>query len=1074
MRSPRRGVGRGHFSNSSRGVNPNPPRGRGQQPANMAARVPGTDAPVSRPPLSAHHKTQLLQLKSGLDTFKPTENQLNQLTQFMQQLHQTQWQLKLAVRDHGQESPVPGLCQALLRLVTDLDAALQGPPDAARHAPTREPSRNSLPLVALSKDQVEQLSLGVSALAYNANKLPFPPGQLSEAKTALAGINAKLMRRTLALGGSGALDTDQRLNICNMVRRLVVAGVLGNEPFSHVETQKFCTQVFKCFGDWAAGGHVPASPHDLGKCASQIETMFDYKLGGVTDDGNADVLAEVLKWLLHADALGRIESQGAAVALNGIASLVKRLLECGKIKVQDRALDSGWGRLIHAIYSFDAVTMVGQDGRPLAGFANLLRIMIDVGLVEQWLSVVPGQDQGQDQAQAPELARQFAIAYKKVVAGVHHPTLGEVCDLQTVSSLFIAIKAGEKKRQEGWTPPEQWFAREDLAKAAEVVLQALPQGRLESVQDQQAVGGLFSGLGFLWQEGLISVRGKGLDCLHKLLNAVTATDNWERRHVLGMVSILLKLLDDKHVNEERLNPICDVLMGFRKMGWRRQDIVDWAKRPTPKPRPTPLPLVLDAGQPHEQAKPGSVTRLVGETTLAQIQMPASAPASQPGNHGLAGLGLDSPTEWICDPDGFMQPARTRDRAEPQWKTVPIASSSAAVQRTTTNTTSTTTTSSTNTSASTRTTTTVVTAAHDQPAAVKAEWLRLITLPNGDPSAKLAALAKRHPECLTWVDRNGRDTLWHLVTGHKLDSLYALVSDEFIQYRPSISKSKKKVLVEVLSKNASLVAPWLLLKLFGVEVKWSSLSAPVAVAPAPSLNSGLTSKFLIDFSNAVFAGDALTLSPLLQQDAISAMSEITRRSMLEAVVLHGHVQVLKLLLALESFRTLVGMASTTQPSLAHIALILLSTFVPTVVNGQPRFKPEHLHAKHIFSLLLTEPALRVTACLPNNAGQDALLLAISHQLWPQVEEMLQFTEFYHRMQMLNAERTDLLRYAVTRGHVELVRILNRFSEVRALYAPPGSELLPLELAVVRGFAPIAKLLLEDHSAYDNLNVSLRPS
>lgn len=1035
MRRSLAGIGRGHSGNSSRGADPHPLRG-GAAPASVTSRAPATRPLEAKPAIPEARKRELEQLKAQIQITPITEISFNQLEQLMDVLHRAQNTLKLALRDYPDQSPVPELCQKLLWWLEQLDSSLQGPAKAGRHAPLREASRTCLPLLALSKEKLESLCLGLSALLNSRSRLPFPPDQIDAARASLSSVTAKLMERTLALGGAGALALGQMQNICNMVRRLVVAGMLDADHASQEATRNFCAQVFAHFVQWADKDHSFDSPHDLGKCASLIEMMFDHKLGGVADAKREKDLARVLAWLVSPSALSHIEQDSAAVSLVGIDNLVKRLLECGKLDVRDRDLDPMWERLLHAMCSLNAKAQVDTDGRPLSGFVNLLRTMHDSDLIAQW-KTAPDPAQA---APAPALAARYTKTYRHLVAAISDPAFDKVGDLQTVSNLISGVKSAEKQRRQGWSPEEQWLGRGELEVAAERLLSALPSANLNGLRDPKTVGALFSGLGYLWQEQLLGARGKALDCLLSLLQPLAASSDWERRHVLGLLPPLMHLLDQQQVDAQRLQPVFNALLGRRTGGWDRDEVLVWSRRAPPPPRPAPLPLVVQAG-----ALPGppkaSEPRLVGETRLSQVQPLASLPP-EPASRNLPSVvlhGAWSPN-WEADADGFVQ---LRGRAPSHTTTTTTATTPTPTTTTTTTTTrpgrgtSTTTTTTTTTrpgtgtattttAATFTTTTTSVTPKRDLPGAVRDEWLRLVTLPNADPSAKLVTLVKRHPECLSLLDPQGRDTFWLLFTSGKLKSLGALVDDERIQYRPTISKTRRKELVRLLSASPNPTAQLLMAKLFALDAPPEAGLAPPeanrdpAPRPAPAERppaSILNPKSWIDFVNALYAGEVPALSAQLQRNIDVGMDPIARGSMLEAAVASGQVEVLRMLLARESFGALLGQKTTFDDSLLHIALKAVSAGELSLVGADVSQK--RLRAGQIVSVLLEAPAVRARACVLNLEGQNALLLAVTLKLWPQVREMLGYPEFqahvetgsngHHLLvQVLMAGQSDLLQ------------------------------------------------------------------
>ncbi len=431
-RSDNSGVRRNEANRRGRGARAGGAGRGGHQPA-LAARARRETPQVIGTPVPQELVDVFNNLKYLADTITISAATLTQFKEFMQQLHGAQSQIEMALRLHAGQEPLPALCRAMLRLVENLDAALQGEVRREDYEPASEPARDRLPLNSLEIEDVEKLCLGLSALAYSHHRQPFPAEEFGAACKALASLTKKLIGQANALGGEKSLADGQLLNIGNMPRRFLAGRLIDVWHKDQQATLIYMKEEFKTFCAWAKEKHALDGAHNLGKTASQVLSMVD--VGLATD---VKGLAMVLAWLLRKESLATMREEGNTVALSSVVSLVTRLLQKKKFKPGNRDLDKMWFRLAASIAALDAKALVGGDGRTLASYANLLAEMLGKDLPTAWQTAYD-QLAKKDDARAKkllDLIRQFDDAISNVLGAICDPAFKRLADLQSLSVLL--------------------------------------------------------------------------------------------------------------------------------------------------------------------------------------------------------------------------------------------------------------------------------------------------------------------------------------------------------------------------------------------------------------------------------------------------------------------------------------------------------------------------------------------------------------------------------------------------------------------------------------------------------------
>lgn len=1020
----------------------------GPTPAAGAALVQATRSDAdsrlpSGPALPSELAETLSVLTQNLHDCKPDAAHFRDLEAVFLNLHDFQFDIETAMREHAKQPQVAALRRAALGFVQRLDAGLQGKA-AAPDGSDSEPF-DRLPLSWLDITRIHMLCLGVSILVSNPKLPVFPETEFDKAGTALSSIVAKLMRQVAALAedaeDASFMKRGELLDIHNLIRRLVVAGLLDPRHSDQKATRMFCSRVFKTAQGWAEKEGtslltpLPVVPEknaqaletkEMGKLSAQLEMLYDHGLTGASRKVQSEAFVKILSWLLGSASMNQMLGESNLVPFSSVVNLVKRFLEQGKLDAGDRRLDAMWSGIVGAIAGADATRMVGGDGRIHSSFANVLRVMLDQGLPQKWREAAL-QTQGADLDKLQALRTKFAAAWFQVLATVCDPAFDAVHDLQTISNLFSAVKACDKHLPDiaGSASTDPAPTVKSMRAAASRLVQALPQARLPALQGGQAVGGLLTGLGYAWKRGLVMATGKPVQCLLSLVDNLIAIKQWAPQHRGAVVQVLTWLLASQLVSRERLAPVLTSVLG--KGDWSDAALqAHLSNCPEVEPVEVLHLQVDEAIEAPEKSPRRPSPRLVGETRLKPappaLTESSSTPAPRPSS-GAAHLSRALKSEAGSE-TGFLMPTKTARRHSDQAASrasgasaalavAGTASTGTATTSTTSNTRITTTKSTTSntrvatttsttsnsritttTAAASTTTTTAISPAPVPPRSVvkppapdaaqrRQEWLDLVQLKAADPHVKLLRLARAHPDLLQVLDAQGHGLLWHLLLSGKPQSLAKLIG--MPGWKPQLSPELEGEVLRCLGEIDCAPA---------VKDAVKSLLPSLKADQRKRLNESLNAvpedpaiKLSNKLNHAILVADAQQVAALMLAPAFTKLPSMQTEQLLVVAIQNGDVGVVKQLLACPAFQARLGARHKDYGSVLHIALIGLAA-----EEGMGADALKILRWRQLISLLISHVSVRMAARLSHPDFDTALALAISMDNPEVVREMLQYKEF----------------------------------------------------------------------------------
>jgi hypothetical protein len=674
---------------------------------------------------------------------------------------------------------------------------------------------------SLDAEAIRSLCHGLSVCASPSAGIICDGSRKRTVNSALQAITDTLLTRLKQLGMPEAASANGAvLDILNWVSRGLKNDLLiESEPI-----RASFGRALELFAGWLGSDQSRGflSVHQLAKCAVQIDLIVKRKLvtrDAQTEEGQANraLLTQCGLGLCSKNALERLGG-GAdgpdGVSLINVCNAVKDLLQARLLRTDDAALLSGLARLLGLIAQVSSWQMGEGNGQVLSNCGNFVRTLIELGVPAQ-----PG----------------FASALP-VLEAVCRKVIGEVNDPgfkkkhaggQAISNLISFVKVCEKRLQLQKGPARSTqsnganaLSRDALIQAASVLCAKLWTEDAQAFSKPESIGGLLSGLCYLWHRGLVALAAADRDWIAALLGSLARIQSkrWDDTSRAVVLPALEALMDRGLTTLDAAQPALARLLDVAPAstaGYTRQDLAQAIQRlgvvqeemealpPPAQPSasaPVPTPATASAAAAPSREIPG-LTRLVMPTTTASI-LPIAHSSAAP-----AKLASRVPAGPVSD--AWQTPSKVA-RGDNSHPTLPVAATAPQVQvRASAPKPSAALPSQAQTAAaaplstSTQSKVQQTAAGKGKPAApqgkvngdgkVKAkgkpqtpaqQWFALLKGQDKDCLTRLKKLAQSQPSLLNGTDGGGRGALFHAIARGKADVVTWLAThDKYVQRAP---------------------------------------------------------------------------------------------------------------------------------------------------------------------------------------------------------------------------------------------------------------------------------------------------
>jgi TPR repeat protein len=648
---------------------------------------------------------------------------------------------------------------------------------------------------SLDASDIRSLCLGLSVCASPSAGVLFDTAQQCRVVPALQAITDCLLKQLSMLGmPESASANGTVLDILNWVSRglkseLLVGSKVIRESYG---------QALELFASWLGSDHTRGflSVHQLAKCAVQIDLMVKRSLvplkadttQGVADQlllaqcaDNRAFLRRCAMGLGSPAALARLDTGAAgsssssaqrtvdAVSLINLCNAFRTLLDTRVLQADDSDLAAPLSRLLNLMLHLTPQQLCAGTSQTLSNCSNFLRTVFETGLHAQ-----------------PDMTRALENASTHLIATINGPAYAQGCaGSQAISNLMSFVKLCDKRLKQPDTDKKP-FSQADLVRAARTLYGQLMKHDADEFHGVEAIGGLLSGLCYLWRQGLVLLCGKESEWIASLMRSVAGIDaaRWGDKSRKVMLPALQVLIEMGTMTLGAAQPALAVLLrgpAGASSGYTAADlaqaikglgVVEEAVVAVP---PDAIALPASVPAPVPAAPPEELPRAIPGLTKLVVAMPAASPLTasimpapaQRREHDRLAQGEWQMPAKVARNESRHTPMPEVDASWPTW-------SDAGMNTATSSTTTTTTTcSSTSTSSTPSTTKPARKGAQAQhkpaPAAPKAkpqkpaqQWFALLENKGGIDLKKLQDLARSQPGLLNKDDESGRNALFYAI------------------------------------------------------------------------------------------------------------------------------------------------------------------------------------------------------------------------------------------------------------------------------------------------------------------------
>ena len=393
---------------------------------------------------------------------------------------------------------------------------------------------------SLDAQDIRSICLGLSACASPTAGIVFNAAQQRGAGPALKGITDSLLTRLAVLRMPESATTNGAvLDILNWVGHGLKTGLI--EPNALIRTS--FGKALALFAGWLNGNRLRGfmSVKQIAKCAVQIDLMVKRRLVALDADtpqgaANRMLLAQCAMGLGSAGALVQFDTASAsssgqgtvdAVALINVCNAFSRLLDARLLGSDNSALAAPLSRLLALILRLTSQQLCAGNGQILSNCSNFVRTLFETGFSTE--------------AELAPLLEKASVHLIDTVNGADF-ALG-YANSQPLSNLMSFVKLCDKRLQAkaGNGKPGQ----AELISAAGVLYGQLMLHDPAQFRGAEAIGGLLSGLCYLWRRGLVALsgtEGKWVDVLMRNVAGMGA-ESWSDKSRRVMLPTLLALIE---------------------------------------------------------------------------------------------------------------------------------------------------------------------------------------------------------------------------------------------------------------------------------------------------------------------------------------------------------------------------------------------------------------------------------------------------------------------------------------------------------------------------------------------------
>jgi ankyrin repeat protein len=267
------------------------------------------------------------------------------------------------------------------------------------------------------------------------------------------------------------------------------------------------------------------------------------------------------------------------VALLNVTNTVKAALEQRLLALTDPALQPALGRLIDTIGRLSPASLMGSaiDGRPLANFSNFLRKLGELqtlmpgqsaqltGLAGACASLVQTiNDETFDYIEPDSQVLANLVSFIKF-CDKHASTQSSSVTVTTASTTATSTTTASTSRTDRITP---LLSTPLLQQAAGQVMMFLLEATTDELREPETIGGLLSGLDYLWRRKLVVPSTQIKELAETLLQQVGQHkgSTWNDQRKVTLLPALLGMLNSGMVNERALQPALAVLLSGARTG----------------------------------------------------------------------------------------------------------------------------------------------------------------------------------------------------------------------------------------------------------------------------------------------------------------------------------------------------------------------------------------------------------------------------------------------------------------------------------------------------------------------------
>jgi TPR repeat protein len=741
------------------------------------------------------------------------------------------YQLKqLKAPDSANLADIVRLFSSLKANAADIERALWQAPDGApvsrlsdavvtflrqfNHALGQQPELCDI----LDASDIRSLCLGLSVCASPSAGVLFDAAQQRRVGPALQGITERLLKQLSVLGmPESASANGVVLDTLNWVSRGLKSELLES---SKVIRESY-GQALGLLASWLGSDHSRGflSVHQLAKCAVQVDLMVKRSLvplkadtaQGVADQllltqcaDNRAFLRRCAMGLGSPSALARLDTGAAsssssssssgstqrtvdAVSLINLCNAFRTLLDTRVLQADDSDVAAPLSRLLNLMLHLTPQQLCAGTSQTLSNCSNFVRTLFEMGLHAQ-----PGMTQALENASTQLIATINGPAYAQGYA-----------NSQAISNLMSFIKLCDKQLKQPNTGKKP-FSQADLVRAASTLYGQLMTHDADEFHGVEAIGGLLSGLCYLWRQGLLLPCGTEREWVASLMRSVAGIDaaRWGDKSRKVMLPALQVLVEMGAMTLGAAQPALAVLLrgpAGASSGYTAADLAQAimglgvAEESVLALPPDAIALPVSAPAPAPAAPPAELPRAIPGLTRLVVEVPAAPPLTastipapaQRREHDRVAQG-----EWQMP----VKVARNESRHAPMpevdasWPTWSDTGMSTATPSTTSTTTITTTSSSTATSSTTSTSKPAkkgAQAEHKPPkSAPKArpqkpaqQWFALLKNKGGIDLKRLQDLARSQPGLVNKADESDRNALFHAIAAGNEKVLAWIIAHE---------------------------------------------------------------------------------------------------------------------------------------------------------------------------------------------------------------------------------------------------------------------------------------------------------